>query len=92
MFLWPSCAKELYLNQDLDCVPINLSKIEIKSVKIEQFLLLIYNFTYVVSVKWSTSQMHIFEKNWKTCDCSRHDTTAIEVKQITEVFIYNGNG
>ena len=38
-------------------------QIENKSVKIEQLLCLIHNFTYVVSVKWSTSQMHIFEKN-----------------------------
>ena len=44
-----------YLYQDLDCVPINLSKIVNGSVKIEQLLLLIYNFTCVVSVKYSIS-------------------------------------
>jgi len=34
MFLWPSCAKKLYLYQDLVCVPRNLSKIKINLSKL----------------------------------------------------------
>ena len=45
--------KKLYSYQYLDSFPINLSKIENKSVKFEQLLLLIYNFTYVVSISTS---------------------------------------
>ena len=54
VFLTLMC-KKLYLYQNLDCVSTNLSKIENKSVKIEKNLLLTYNFTDVVIVKYSTS-------------------------------------
>ena len=52
--------QNLYLYQHLDCVAINLFKIENKSVEVEQLLQALElqfsnNFTYVVSVKYPTS-------------------------------------
>jgi hypothetical protein len=66
------------------------SKLENKPVKIEQLLLLSYNFTYVASVKYFTSQMHIFKKNWKTHDGSKDSTRAFKsmcyVPQANKIF------
>ena len=44
----------LYWFQDLNCATVILSKIENKSVKIEQPLLLIHNFTYIINIKYPT--------------------------------------
>jgi hypothetical protein len=62
LLIFPDIFSTLMCKNAVLILSVYPSKIENKPVKIEQLFLLSYNFTYVASIKYSTSHMQIFKK------------------------------